>query len=388
MNSSEEQIQNIVYNKYTIVDLFKQSNVETDNKLRNQLENKILKLSESLAELIKLASEIMLDSELSNKETGALLALIVFIKNNLSLKIENKALGDKDKIIEIMVSFLPILEVSGHMKKPIQDVISNCLVILLKSSLINTDFEMLNDLFKQITRNAENNQSVEKLTSIYTVVYNCLNSNLSTDVFLGLVGQTKLIMDFMMKYITDLLNSITSINSADELEYICKLFELKKNFFEILFLVSMKLKKLDKLHSETKDTFINCYIDFAINTILYESQNRSFISFTNNKKIDCSVNAMKGKAFMWISMLIQYDGNDEIFHPKLIEKSISLFTVISEGLKYLVKNHLDYLSKMNNVESEFSDNEYNSIIFQANLFLSRILIREPMVSTMMPRIKE
>jgi hypothetical protein len=97
---------------------------------------------------------------------------------------------------------------------------------------------------------------------------------------------------------------------------------------------------------------------------------------------------MKGKAFMWISMLIQYDGNDEIFHPKLIEKSISLFSVISEGLKYLVKNHLEYLSKMNNLDNEYSDNEYNSIIFQANLFLSRILIREPMVSTMMPRIKE
>ena len=215
-----------------------------------------------------------------------------------------------------------------------------------------------------------------------------MNANINNDVFLSLVGQTKLVMDFMMKYITDLLNSITSINSTTELDFICRVFDLKKNFFEILFLVSMKLKKLDKLHSEIKETFINCYIDFAISTIQYESQNRSFISFTNNKKIDCAVNSMKGKAFMWISMLIQYDGNDEIFHPKLIEKSISLFSIISEGLKYLVKNHLDYLSKMNNLDNDYSDNEYNSVIFQANLFLSRILIREPMVSTMMPRIKE
>lgn len=387
MNTSDEKIQSNVQNKYTVVELFKQSNIETDNVIRSQLENKILKLSENIPGMVKLAAEIMQDPELVVQE-GAILALIVFIKNNISLQIENRSLMDKDKLLEIMISFLPIFECSGRMTKKIQDVISTCLNSLLKSPIINTDFEMLNDLFKQITRNAENEQSIEKLSSIYLVVYNCMNSNINNDVFLGLVGQTKLVMDFMMKYITDLLNSITSINSTTELDFICRVFDLKKNFFEILFLVSMKLKKLEKLHSEIKDTFINCYLDFAINTIQYESQNRSFISFTNNKKIDCAVNSMKGKAFMWISMLIQYDGNDEIFHPKLIEKSISLFSIISEGLKYLVKNHLDYLSKMNNLDNDYTDNEYNSVIFQANLFLSRILIREPMVSTMMPRIKE
>lgn len=387
MNTADEKIQSNVHNKYTIIELFKQSHTETDNAIRSQLENKIIKLSEDISLMIKLASEIMQDPELIVQE-GAILALIIFIKNNITIKIENRGLMDKDKLIEIMISFFPIFQCSGYMTKKIQDVISTCLNSLLKSPIISTDFEMINDLFKQITRNAENEQSIEKLSSIYLVVYNCMNANINNDVFLSLVGQTKLVMDFMMKYITDLLNSITSINSTTELDFICRVFDLKKNFFEILFLVSMKLKKLDKLHSEIKETFINCYIDFAISTIQYESQNRSFISFTNNKKIDCAVNSMKGKAFMWISMLIQYDGNDEIFHPKLIEKSISLFSIISEGLKYLVKNHLDYLSKMNNLDNDYSDNEYNSVIFQANLFLSRILIREPMVSTMMPRIKE
>lgn len=387
MNTADEKIQFNVHNKYTIIELFKQSHTETDNAIRSQLENKIIKLSEDIPLMIKLASEIMQDPELIVQE-GAILALIIFIKNNITIKIENRGLMDKDKLIEIMISFFPIFQCSGYMTKKIQDVISTCLNSLLKSPIISTDFEMINDLFKQITRNAENEQSIEKLSSIYLVVYNCMNANINNDVFLSLVGQTKLVMDFMMKYITDLLNSITSINSTTELDFICRVFDLKKNFFEILFLVSMKLKKLDKLHSEIKETFINCYIDFAISTIQYESQNRSFISFTNNKKIDCAVNSMKGKAFMWISMLIQYDGNDEIFHPKLIEKSISLFSIISEGLKYLVKNHLDYLSKMNNLDNDYSDNEYNSVIFQANLFLSRILIREPMVSTMMPRIKE
>lgn len=378
-NSSDFQLN--LQNPNDVFTFFKSLSTETDKAKRNLLEAQLMQLETNLTPLIHVCHEAIKEN-ISNQTST--LSIFIFIKNTLS-KI-NKS--DKEYFINIIHAFLPIFKMIGYLNKNISETITETLGVLLKFKFIQSNFEIQSELFDFMIRDIDMNSSLEIASSVYHVVFTLLNTNISDKCFIGLLERGKKTLDFLMHFVSAHLKNITSLDNEEKIKYFTKIIVLKKNFFELLFLISMKLKKQGNLEGETKENLISSYLDYAYETIIYESQNTSFMSFTGNKEIDCSVNGLKAKAFMWISLLIQYDGADEITHPKLIEKGVSLFGLIKDGFKFIIKNCMEYLQNMQSEEGNNTDYEYNTIIFQANLFLSRVLIRRPFIDTMIGRIKE
>ena len=377
---------NIEFDKNEILELFSRVKKETDNAKRQELEKTIKILKQNVLGLVDVSTKILLDPSIP-KDSNVHLVLIN-LKNVLEKKIENREITYKHDIVILLEKLFPIINLIGHFDKKINEIIGLIFSIILKSGHVCSDSKSLGELMLKCLENFKNERSIETFRSLYYIIYNIFNADIPDSVFLNLVSIAKNSLDAFAEYTNQVLVGITSIGNESEIEYFTTVIDLKKKFFEILFLTSMKLKKADKFSGDNKNEFIICYLDYSIDSISYESRDGSIISFTGNKQIDSAINGMKEKSFMWISMLIQYESTDAIYHEKLIEKSILLFKLITDTFKFLIKNKMGYLAKMSGISNEFTDNEYNSIIFQANLFLSRVLIREPMISTMVSNIKE
>lgn len=375
------------YDKKFVLEIFERSKNETNNAKRQEIEKEIKGFSNNIVNFIQVIKEILLDSEIY-KDSGAALSAVIYLKNILNTKLEKREIYTKDDVYFLMNELSPIFFLIGHFNKKINEILGVMLSNLLKNNYICNDGKAMSELFVNSLNNFKKDKTIQTFHTLYSIIYNVFNANIPDIVFLQLVSLAKNSLDSFAEFANYLLSNITSINNDSEIEYFTIVIDLKKKFFEILFLTSMKLKKAEKLSGEIKDELINSYLEYSMDTILYESREGSIISFTGNKLIDSAINGMKEKSFMWVSMLVQYESNDAIFNKKLIEKSIILFKLITDSFKYLIKNKMNYLAKMSGISNEYTDNEYNSIIFQANLFLSRVLIREPMISTMVTNIKE
>lgn len=373
-----------INNEQDVILFFQQLSTETNPDKRKLLEAQVMQLEVQLIPLIEVLWKI-----LNTKAQSSSLSIILFIKNSINKSNDLKTSKDKEYNINIIKAFLPIFKQSGYYAKNISDNICEIFSSILKNPHIASDTTIQSELFNHMVSDLNSNHSVENSLSVFNIVFTLLNANITNSCFLALIEKSKHTLDFIMLCVNEHLKNITKIDNENDIAQYTKIISLKRNFFELLFLISMKLKKQNKLVDETKDSLLNSYLNYAYETIIYESQNSSFMSFTQNKDIDCSINSLKAKAFMWISMLIQYDGTEEVSHPDLIEKGKNLFGVINEGFKYIIKNHIDYLQNMDSDDSsKYNDYEYSNIIFQANLFLSRILIRKPFINTMINRIKE
>ena len=389
ITNSESEV-NFEINKETIFQLFKQSLSEKDTKVRQKIESQINLLNSNFISFINTVHQILIDQNYSSEESIVLM-IVVFLKNSVSHNLEMSFYKkNNNDMLTLLQGLMPIVCLTGYANKRISDSLEQILTTLLKSQAILGNEQILKMMIDHVCLNYSNNPCLEAMINVCMMTFNVMNADSKNNIFSSLVNSTTKNILLMVKIYTE--ESLSKITSLDEntIQTYCRLIVLKKKFFELLFLTSMKLRKINNLNSNFKEEFINSYLSFAVEAIEYETQGRSFMSFTNNHLIDSSINGMKGKAFMWISMLIQYDGTEIIQHPKLVEISISLFKLITSGFKYIIKNHMTYLSKMTNNASnkELQDNEYSFIIFQANLFLSRVLIREPLHTTMINNIKE
>ena len=95
---------------------------------------------------------------------------------------------------------------------------------------------------------------------------------------------------------------------------------------------------------------------------------------------------MKAKAFQVLSYVIQAEStvikNEMMIQPlsKLVNLSVS-------SLNFIVNEKMKYISEMSKNSKEFPDNNYETLIFQMMLFLSRFLSREPIISQFSTYVK-
>lgn len=105
----------------------------------------------------------------------------------------------------------------------------------------------------------------------------------------------------------------------------------------------------------------------------------NLILFTGDKEVDSSLNSMKSKSFQLLSFLIQNEGS-VIKNQFVIENLSKLVRLSISSLNAIVNEKMEYLSNMNKNNNEYPDNNYDILLFQILLFLSRFLGREPIVT--------
>ena len=371
-----------------LLDLFNKVRCEMDREKRNELEKKINQLKFTYKPFINSIYSIMTSQDI-NLNYSSILLMLTSLKNFLP-EILDRIAGMEKEVIELVNAFLPIIRLGGYFNKQMCDIINECLNKLLRSPFISKSEQMVFLLLDYFLNEAMNNLNYENVFVLFQASHTILNADIELQIFVNSYERAKTIVNTIHIFIQNYFDSMINLNNQNELVYFIKILNLKKSLYEIIFMICMKLKRNSKFTEVIKEEFIEKYLENAIECSQYEIDKNviKFLHISDNPNLDKAINLMKGKSLMWISMLIQYDGAETISNYRLINCAMRQFEYITKGFTYIIKNYLDYLSRINNnLEDETKDNEYNTLVFQACLFLSRVLIREPLVSTMVSNIK-
>lgn len=87
---------------------------------------------------------------------------------------------------------------------------------------------------------------------------------------------------------------------------------------------------------------------------------------------------MKSKAFQLISYMIQVEGVS-IKNQSIVDNCSKVVNLAISSLNYAVGEKLAYLSEMGK-DNQYPDYGYDILLFQIMLFLSRFLVREPVLT--------
>ena len=401
-----------------LLEVFTQVINGNNNELRKQAEEKLQKLEINVIDFTVLASKlIILKDENLDISDSIRLTIIVYLKNLIIKTLDNNPnfkIQNYQQLIEILIN----LSINGSLiNNAIQENINNILqlvvnkfdnALLQETSRNLHNFKGENDneikyfikIIDYLKENINSN-NLYSLLGVANTLFTILSSNIKSSEFLKIFNLSLSVLKVIYDSTNALMSSVTQLKDETDINNFSKLMSIKKIYYESLFFISMKLKKTNMLKDNIYEEFINNYFDAAITNILYNvyplisennnnnsnQTNNLFFCFTENAALDKAVNIMKAKAFMLISLYVQNEA-PEIKNNIVIDRCTKLFTIICIGFKYLINNKYDYISKMGRDNINYPDNEYNSIIFQANLFLSRILVREPILSDMQMHIKE
>jgi hypothetical protein len=142
--------------------------------------------------------------------------------------------------------------------------------------------------------------------------------------------------------------------------------------------VRSRLNVFNKVSQLYNTKFLNTAITFASMTIP-NVQPVYFIAWEGNSEYDNSMNSMKAKAFQFINSLTQK--KEKVIDVAFVDSYTNLTRTCIENLQYVITNKFAYIQEMDKESNNFPDYNYENLIYQVLLFLSRVLIREPFIDT-------
>lgn len=366
-----------------IFEMFRLTFTETNSQKRNDIEAKLKFFEEKPLDLLNFVVHILPNSEFNDRSTK--LSVCAFLKNVIKGKLD-KRLNFEKELGEVLNILVPLsLKCSQAGSNQIQEQL-NLIIGMIVSRPEFQSLETFNRLIEYVDSLLDK-KDIPQLASSILIIQVLIAAPIKVLYVQEVFSKARQCIHILNEIANDYLSRFTAFSSSTDIELFLKLVLIKRIFYELLFLMTIKLKKSEILTATLTEELISQYLDDACSTVLFQSETSSFISFTGLKEIDSALNLMKCKSFMWISILIQNEGI-EIKNKTLVEKCMRLFFSVVAGFKIVLTTKYDYISLMTKDDIKYPDNDYSTLIFQANLFISRLLVREPIVNNMNKHIKE
>jgi hypothetical protein len=155
-----------------------------------------------------------------------------------------------------------------------------------------------------------------------------------------------------------------------------------KHIFALLFCAVTKMRNKLNMIMKVYEALAFRFVPVAIHIVMMTIPNVMpvyFIAWQGDKALDNSINSMKSKAFLFINSILQ-SKKEKIADGQLVPLYTELVQASVRNLEYVVSEKFEYLQKMDKEDDTCPDNNYEDIIYQIILFLSKILIREPFIN--------
>jgi hypothetical protein len=134
--------------------------------------------------------------------------------------------------------------------------------------------------------------------------------------------------------------------------------------------------------------YVNKFLVFSIDALTCSNTSQfNYIIFTENMQIDNSLNSMKAKALQFISFIIQNESNS-LKNNFVIENLTKLVNICISSLNCVLLEKMNYISNMSKDSKDYPDNNYQNLIFQTLVFLSKFLTKEPIVTQFTGLVKK
>jgi hypothetical protein len=155
-----------------------------------------------------------------------------------------------------------------------------------------------------------------------------------------------------------------------------------KQIFALLYIAVTKMRSRLNMIAKVYDALAFRFIPIAIQITMMTIPNLMpvyFIAWQGDSTFDSSVNMMKTKALHFINSILQ-SKKDKNTENELVPLYTELIQSSVRNLEYVVSEKFDYIQRMGKDSLECPDNNYENIIYQIILLLSRILIRQPFIN--------
>lgn len=433
----------IALNNEFLKNTFKAIYSESDNEKRKQAEEIIKLLSKDplpfIQNIVNFIKQDYEQTDSSQKLNDSLMkSILVTLKNCVALTCDGKIsltfpeylqlfkaissllkhLGD-DCIIDLKNDNKSHIELLEMVFNSIIKKLSNLcpydsseyeilLLELLKSLYNNFVFESE----KQVdsSRSDQNENYLERTLRIFKAYYplvflirSFFCSNMTKTFLYPFVIDNTLpfLMQTLLNQIEKDIETCKSMQSNDELFLFILITNTKtimiENYFSLLkysqlfgFFSVQNNEKCSNNILNIEETFAYL-LPIYLSTLKFNcNQNKSntYISITDVKTLDMSLNYIKARVFNSISLFLQFYSNNEVTSKTLIENSCLIFDLIYSDLISLVNNNYNFLigiikrksfivDKINSSNDEFEDYNYSNIIFFTLLFMVRFLVRSP-----------
>jgi hypothetical protein len=179
-----------------------------------------------------------------------------------------------------------------------------------------------------------------------------------------------------------MLEGFKTIDIQNNLSTYLLCVDICKHNFTLLYSAVTKMRSrlnmIGKVYESIAFRFVPIAIQLAMMTIpnvmpVY------FIAWQGDSSFDISINSMKSKALLFLNSILQ-SKKEKITENQLVPLYTELVQASVRNLEFVVSEKYHYIQNMDKDGDQYPDYNYENVIYQIILFLSRILIREPFIN--------
>ena len=172
-----------------------------------------------------------------------------------------------------------------------------------------------------------------------------------------------------------------SVDIPNNIKLFLSFVDICKNIFNFLHSSVLKMRNRLSIITQVLDSYNQKFITIAADLVTMTIPgilHPQFIAFNGDSEFDNSINIMKAKVFQFINSIVS-NYKTKLEEQYLTKIYSNLIQVTIENLNFVVLNKFNYLQEMTKDSTTFPDYNYENLIYQMILFLSKILVKEPFV---------
>ena len=305
------------------------------------------------------------------------LSIILFLRRNLSKKIENNLIS-KDNMNSLIQMYLLIMVEQNISNKEL-DNLKDTFIILLTNVSAQILIEILEYIKKQITSLSLG--SINGIIFILSAIINSAYKNTKDlNIFISIYNSIMILASDILQNLYNKYSDI-DISKIDTNDYM-KFNGMFYNIFELFFDSNLKLKKksgegfkIDQDILKILDRVYNIGIKLLVN--LKSSDNNRLISWTGQKNIDKNINIMKVNIFKFINLRIN-EMNEFNVDDLAKENHNQMIKIVMLNLEWIIMNKYSYFIKIETADMnmEYPDYNYTLLLTFIFIYLKRILTKK------------
>ena len=320
-------------------------------------------------------------------------AAAIYLKN---ITVSKSKQLSKEDIISLLQNVLNLVlnpTASNYKPNPtIDGTLNNLIFCLLNLDQFLSDKELPNQILTYLSSTMIKSQ-IEMYIPTAKSIFNILNT------FIATKSVNKDTLQITIKHIMTCCDDVFSkvplyiIPSKNQLDM--DFLSLLRYLYEVLNALVKKIKSYIG-HEQIVPVFFQKYGQYSFELITLSINNLTsdgnIIYYTQDSTMNGKVNAMKSKAFQFLTRIIEIY-KEEITNQDLVQLSSKMVQLVINSIDYAIKNNkLSLLNQEINFKADSSirdrigkeEDDYNNFVFSMLAFLTRVLIREPFKTEFTP----
>lgn len=315
--------------------------------------------------------------------------MILYLRKLIKNKIQERAIT-KEIAIELLKMYIEVILTNTLSEVCLQNI-AMTLQDILNFRLVSENKNIVNELVDFLSSYLEKNIGTNILTykNIILIYENIiLSSSVSNSNAVEILKKILHGVEFMLNNIITI--GFKSVDILNNVRLFLSYIDICKHIFIFLHSSVLKMRNRLSIINQVLDSYNQKFITIAYEMAIMTVPgvlHPQFIAFQGDSEFDNTINIMKAKVFQFINSIIS-NYKSVLEEEYLVKIYSNLIQITIDNLNFVVLNKFNYLQEMTKDSLNFPDYNYENLIYQMILFLSKILVKDPFVDNFAAFVKQ